>query len=62
MDYVPGNEPLQPGSLRLPEAAWNVIKERAQRERMEPLAWLRLQIYDRILNGSNGHKARKRKN
>lgn len=60
MDYTPGTEKLTARSVRLPEAAWTDIKERARIAQRRPLDWLRLQIMERLLvsNGS-GNKRRR---
>lgn len=50
MDYTPGTETLEPRSLRLPKEAWELIEDRARASKRKPLDWLRLQIYERILN------------
>jgi hypothetical protein len=51
MEYAPGEENLQPRSLRLPEHAWREIEARAKADQRKPLDWLRLQVYRHVLNG-----------
>lgn len=61
MDYLPGAEKLKPRSVRLPKDAWKTIEAMARADQRKPLDWLRLQIYERILNDPAPRTSRSRR-